>query len=341
MLLPSVVRLPRVTRIWLAKPRGHSHEPGRGARVQAERVHDRRRHVDVISSGSAAWRRRRGRRAADRRRRGWPPVRDRTGVARAPAGRSRRTPLASLISIARLTPVTTSTRPASRNASAEVRRRAAEHVGEQQHAGAGVDFRDGRRDRRVRHGHVVVPADRHGLESGQIADDHFRGVQQFRGELAVRHDHDAGRFFESMRLLRRQVSATSRCRTCTSMPFMPPQAASQRLADRHRPVPAARAADANRQIRLPFRDVLRHQEPQQARGERRGTAPPRATAARSAPPWRSCPTTAAARSRNADSAGTGRRTPDPLPAACRAGIRSSVMLTSSGVGALRAGDGLR
>ena len=38
---------------------------------------------------------------------------------------------------------------------------------------------------------IVVPADRHGCEVRQIADDHLRGVHQLRGELPVRDDDDA------------------------------------------------------------------------------------------------------------------------------------------------------
>ena len=81
-------------------------------------------------------------RAADRTPRESPRARARTARARQRGRSPASGAFASLISIGRFTPVTTSTRPASRNVRPEIRRRAAEHVGEEQHAA--------RRDRRAR-----------------------------------------------------------------------------------------------------------------------------------------------------------------------------------------------
>ena len=73
----------------------------------------------------------------------------------------------------------------------EVRRRAAEHVGQQQHAFLAAHPLDRLRDILPRIVHVVVPADRHGGELRQVADDHLRGVHQLGRELPVRDDDDA------------------------------------------------------------------------------------------------------------------------------------------------------
>ena len=74
---------------------------------------------------------------------------------------------------------------------AEVRRRAAEHVGQQQHALFAADPLDRLRDVLARVVDIVVPADRDGGELRQVADDHLRGVDQLGGELPVRDDHHA------------------------------------------------------------------------------------------------------------------------------------------------------
>ena len=103
---------------------------------------------------------------------------------------------ASLISIGRLTPVITSTWR-SDEGDAEIRRRAAEHVGQHEHAAgrsvppaAPTPARSPRRSP-PRVLDVFVPADRHGGEVRQIADDHFRRVDQLGRELPVRHDDHA------------------------------------------------------------------------------------------------------------------------------------------------------
>src|SRR5687767_12917018 len=46
-------------------------------------------------------------------------------------------------------------------------------------------------------------------------------------------------------------------------PLDPSKPLLQRLRDRDRPMASPRAADADRQVRLPFRDVLRHEKLQQ------------------------------------------------------------------------------
>ncbi len=74
---------------------------------------------------------------------------------------------------------------------AEVRRRAAEHVGQQQHALLAAHPLDRLRDLLPRVVHIVVPADRHRGELRQVADDHLGGVHQLGRELPVRDDDDA------------------------------------------------------------------------------------------------------------------------------------------------------
>jgi len=73
----------------------------------------------------------------------------------------------------------------------EVRRRAAEHVGEQQDARFAADALDGLRDIFPGVGYVVVPADRHGREPRQISHNHLGGIEQLGGQLPVGHDDDA------------------------------------------------------------------------------------------------------------------------------------------------------
>src|SRR6185437_10470136 len=74
--------------------------------------------------------------------------------------------------------------------------RPAEHVGQHDDAGVVVDRAirlltqplDRVSDLLPRQIDVVVPADRHRGELRQIADDHFRRVEQLRRELSVRDD---------------------------------------------------------------------------------------------------------------------------------------------------------
>ena len=73
----------------------------------------------------------------------------------------------------------------------EVRRRAAEHVGQQQHAFLAAHPLDRLRDVLARVVDVVVPADRDRGELRQVADDHLGGVDQLGRELPVRDDDDA------------------------------------------------------------------------------------------------------------------------------------------------------
>ena len=92
---------------------------------------------------------------------------------------------ASLISIGRLTPVITSTLPGDRQRHRQVRRRAAEHVREDQHAGALRRRARSPARSRARVFGVLVPADRDRGESRQVADDRLGRVQQLRGQLPV------------------------------------------------------------------------------------------------------------------------------------------------------------
>ena len=183
---------------------------------------------------------------------------------------------ASLISIGRLTPVITSSAIGLEKRHAEVRRRAAEHVGQQQHAGVAAHPLDRLRDVLARVVDLVVPADRHGGELRQIADDHLGGVDQLGRELPVRDDDHANHAIQiRLRFVERSIAVASqsesesiestlpmsRCRTriaCRECPRAP----LQPLGDHHRAVPAAGAADRDRQIALAFGDVVRHDEPQ-------------------------------------------------------------------------------
>ena len=95
-------------------------------------------------------------------------------------------------------------------------------------------------DRLARHVDVVVPADRHGGEPRQVADDHLRGVEQLaspagrasrrRRRRPVSGGHDAASY---------TVRATSRWRTRSSTPVHgaePPRRAPRAIAtDRCRP----------------------------------------------------------------------------------------------------------
>ena len=105
---------------------------------------------------------------------------------------------ASLISMGRLTPVITSTCSLTK-VTAEVRRGAAEHVGQHEDiAGSSsvppavtTDTRDRRRDFLARLIDILVPADRHRREMRQIADDHLGRVHELGGQLTMRDDNDA------------------------------------------------------------------------------------------------------------------------------------------------------
>ena len=112
---------------------GEMHELGGGPRVQPEPVDD----VDVAlnhpSAAPVAQRRELGSRTRPRRNRSCAvPSRPASGRSR-PALRARAGEQPIRTTIGRLTSVTTSTRPGTTSASA-VRRRVAEHVGEDEHA---------------------------------------------------------------------------------------------------------------------------------------------------------------------------------------------------------------
>ena len=57
--------------------------------------------------------------------------------------------------------------------------------------GAGVDARDGVDDVAAALLHVVVGADRDGLEILLRPDDMLHGVAEFFGQLTVRHKHES------------------------------------------------------------------------------------------------------------------------------------------------------
>ncbi|CDX37391.1 hypothetical protein MPLSOD_30073 [Mesorhizobium sp. SOD10] len=68
---------------------------------------------------------------------------------------------------------------------------AAEHVGEHDDAGAGVDARHRVDDVGPALLHVVVGADRHGFEIVLRPDDMLHGMPELGGELTVRHEHES------------------------------------------------------------------------------------------------------------------------------------------------------
>ena len=80
---------------------------------------------------------------------------------------------------------------------AEVRRCAAEHVGENQHAVRTLKARDRARNRLARDRRIVVPADRHRDELRQVSDDRLGRVHQLVRELPVGNDNDANHLLGS------------------------------------------------------------------------------------------------------------------------------------------------
>ncbi len=122
----------------------------------------------------------------------WRCGRARASRARRPAGSACSFRPASLISIGRLTPVMTSTSCAEKR-HRQVRRRAAEHVGQDQHALpllSLLNLGHRLRDLLARVPRVLVPADRHRREPRQVADDRFGRVQQLGRQLPVCDDND-------------------------------------------------------------------------------------------------------------------------------------------------------
>ena len=160
----------------------------------------------------------------------------------------------------------------------EIGRRAAKHVGQHD------DARARRATRAMACAissraslHVVVPADRDGREMRQVADDRLGRVHQLRRELPVRHDHHAdhgsaiGSRVASAGIDLRIVTSVAPRRDGARGParLEVGQRPPQRFGEHHRAVPAARAADGDRQVALPSAHVLRHEEPQQVRAASR------------------------------------------------------------------------
>ena len=92
---------------------------------------------------------------------------------------------------------------------AEVRRRATEHVGEDEHAAFTADALDGLRNLLAGVVDLVVPANRNGCKSRQLADDHLDRVDELCGQLAVRDDDDADH----------RALSRSRCTTLADTPL--------------------------------------------------------------------------------------------------------------------------
>ena len=135
---------------------------------------------------------------------------------------------------------------------AKIRRRAAEHVGQDQHAVRALHARDRAGDRLARDRRIVVPADRHRDKLRQLSDNRLRRVHQLVRELPVGDDNDANHQYLS-KPLRRGVRGNlpllaspdrfyscvmSRWCTRTRAPATPPsvlRSASAIITDRWRP----------------------------------------------------------------------------------------------------------
>src|SRR5688572_28627291 len=72
----------------------------------------------------------------------------------------------------------------------QVRRRAAEHIRENQDAICALQPSNGGRNRFARNRRIVVPANRDGDKLRQIADDSLRRVDELSCELPMRDDND-------------------------------------------------------------------------------------------------------------------------------------------------------
>ena len=232
------------------KPRGQVHELRRRPRVHAELVHDGHDGivVEVIAHESLSPPAQQIRRHPD-----GASAHGRASRAPRPAGRSSCSSDASLISIGRLTPVMTSSRSVSRNVMPRFDGVPPNMSVSSSTPASPLHPLDGLRDVLARVVHVVVPADRHGRELRQVADDHLRGVHQLGRQLPVRDDDDADHV-----ALGWPVDAG--CRDAARGPARPGDArqrAPQALGNHHRAMAPAGAADRDRQIALPFRDVER------------------------------------------------------------------------------------
>ena len=203
MLLPSITRAPRADADARLEGARGVDEPRRRARVHAELVADGHRaghHRSVAYVSRLRLRPQQIRRDPD----GVAAVlahlaRDGQQVRRSSAAP------ASLISIGRLTPVITSTRSASRNVSPRFDGVPPNMSVRISTPSGALHPRDRLLDLLARVVHVVVPADRHGGELRQVADDRLGRVHQLGRELAVRDDDDANH------------GALRRCATCMNL----------------------------------------------------------------------------------------------------------------------------
>ena len=189
-------------------------EPGRGARMQPALIADRR---DAADRPGRRARIRIGRSSAGRRSsarvgqqlRGDVDV-FAPGLLRAEHARSRLSlwrRLASLISIGRLMPAITSILARSMTEIARFDGRAAEHVGQQHHAVAGIDFGDRAQDVLAALLHVVFGADADGGDLRLRPDDMLERGDEFRREPPVGDQNHSDHRFP---LLGRTAAVSSR-----------------------------------------------------------------------------------------------------------------------------------
>ena len=189
MLLPSMTRPSRDTRIVRAKARREVHEFRRGARVQPQAIANR--HVAARHSMRLRERLTEASSLQQIRRH---PDRVAAVLAQRPRDLGQVLLLAQVGGLDQHRQVDAGhdldlVRLEKRDA--EIRRRAAEHVGRDQHAFRPLHARDRRGDLVARVLHVFVPADRHRGERRQVADDGLGGVDQLDRQLPVRDDDHA------------------------------------------------------------------------------------------------------------------------------------------------------
>ena len=114
--------------------------------------------------------------------------------------------LASLISIGRLMPAITSTFGLVHHRDGQIGRRAAEHVGQHDHAVARIGAVDGLDDLPAAHGDIVLGADRNGLQLLLRPDHVLERRAEFLRQPAVRDDDNADHELEPISSLARSTA---------------------------------------------------------------------------------------------------------------------------------------
>ena len=146
----------------------------------------------------------------------------------------------------------------------EVGRRAAEHVGQHDHAVAGVAGPRPLQDLAAPLFHVVLGADADRRDALLRTDDMLQRGQEFARQIAVGHEYDADHppLPESLSATCPPRTSVSRCERVTERPALA-QPVCQPFGDRDRAVPAAGAAHGDGQIALALGVESRQQRPDQ------------------------------------------------------------------------------